>query len=290
MQKIVFWPNKMQTKIKKISGPRPRNDKSLGQHYLIDQKIISQIIHNHQDLYQYILEVGPGPAVLTKGLSLLNKSLHVFEMDKRFKPSLLELLPDDNIIMGDALKIDFSDFIKKYNLSGHGLIVSNLPYNISVPLFIKFLEAPEIKYLTLMFQKEVAEKIHPLNGPKENDMGSLKALAQTYFETQKLITVPPGAFSPPPQVNSTVISFVRRDLPKVPFYEWKNFESFCRRLFAHRRKQAQKVLKSFYSPESIDQAFLQCHIKKMDRAESFDLNQVHALYQCLANKNTNEDL
>lgn len=274
----------------KTTDHRPRNDKSLGQHYLVDQKIISEIVHNHEGSYQYILEIGPGPAVLTKGLSLLKKPLYVVEMDKRFKSFLLEVLAEENILMRDALEVEFPVLIKELNLNGDGLVVSNLPYNISVPLFIKFLASPDIKFLTLMFQKEVAEKIHPFGSKKENDMGSLKALSQTYFETKKLCLVPPSAFSPPPQVNSAVISFIRRESPAIPFNEWRDLEFFCRRLFAHRRKQAQKVLKSFYSPETIDQAFLQCHIKKTDRAESFDLNQVHGLYRFLAKKTLTEGL
>lgn len=260
-------------------------DKSLGQHYLIDQKIITEIIKEHQGLYKYVIEVGPGPGTLTKGLNSFNLPFHVLEMDQRFKASLLAILPEENMHFVDALNFNLEQLILENNWQGPGLIVSNLPYNISVPLFIKFLATGPIKYLTLMFQKEVAEKIHPFPSKKENEMGSLKSLAQTYFETKKLITVPPGAFDPPPQVQSTVISFIRRENPAIPFSEWPKLEAFCRRLFAHRRKQAQKVLKSYYTEEQIKEAFSQCQIKQTDRAEIFNLAQVHGLYNILGNKN-----
>src|SRR5665647_728814 len=109
------------------------------------------------------------------------------------------------------------EFDWKNFLSTHGFksiwLVSNLPYNVSVPLTLSFLRIPEIKYMTLMYQKEVAEKILPKD--LRNSMGSLHVLNLTQFEISHVVNAPPGAFLPPPKVDSQVLQFKRREIPLI---------------------------------------------------------------------------
>src|SRR5690606_31558120 len=119
--------------------------------------------------------------------------------------------------------------------------VSNLPYNVSVPLTLSFLRVPEIKNMTLMYQKEVAEKILPKD--PRNAMGSLHALTVSQFDVSHVVHAPPGAFVPPPKVDSLVLNFRRKEVPLVPLERVDVFEEFLRLVFAQRRKQLGGILK-----------------------------------------------
>lgn len=261
--------------------PRPAPDKNLGQHYLHSQKVIQSICDNFAQEAQAIIEIGPGPAVLTQALAAHEKPLFVVEMDKRFQPALEELIGPENVIMADALKINLeSEILKRDFPKDHVWLVSNLPYYASAPLLIRFLQIEQIQLMTLMFQKEVAEKARPPEGQK-NAMSSLMALTQTFFVVDTLCKVPPGAFHPPPQVDSQVLSFTRRESPEIPLKEFLGFEKFLRLLFSQRRKQVQKVLRSAYQPENISKALEGIEALPTARAETFNLNQVQLMYQLL---------
>ncbi len=259
----------------------PFADKDLGQHFLKDDKVIQAICHDFHKESQLILEVGPGPGILTKHLAQHQKPLYVVEKDARFPEILKEFVKEENIFLGDATKIDWSEFLKEKKTTSTDKVwlVSNLPYNVSVPLFTSFLACADIEYLTLMFQKEVAGKILSFaQKEKDREMGSLMALAQTYFDVSLLCKVPPGAFIPPPKVDSAVLSFKRIHTPKIPLTEKNSFESFLRALFQQKRKQMGKVLKSSFAEEKIQSVLLELNIDRTRRAETLSLDEVHALY------------
>ena len=134
--------------------------------------------------------------------------------------------------------------------------------------------------MTLMFQKEVADKVFPFATTK-NFMNSLLVLCQSYFECDLLAKVPPGAFAPPPKVDSAVISFTRRATPLVPLSEFKTLEKFLRQMFSQRRKQIGGVLKSYYLPEKIKESFDSIGLATTLRSEVFTLEQVLELYRKL---------
>src|SRR5690606_13769425 len=117
-----------------------------------------------------IVEVGPGPAVLTPHLAQYGLPLFVIEMDERFVDILSRVVQPQNIFQSDALVFNWEEFLQKNDFKSIWL-VSNLPYNVSVPLTLKFLRVKEITHMTLMYQKEVAQKILPSN--TRNAMGSL---------------------------------------------------------------------------------------------------------------------
>jgi 16S rRNA (adenine1518-N6/adenine1519-N6)-dimethyltransferase len=132
--------------------------------------------------------------------------------------------------------------------------------------------------MTLMFQKEVADKVFPFATTK-NFMSSLLVLTQSYFECELLCKVPPGAFTPPPRVESAVLSMVRRDIPLVPLNEFKKLEKFLRLVFGQKRKQLGGILKSAYDIQKIEQIFKEENILLSIRSEALSLDQVLALYR-----------
>lgn len=250
-------------------------DKKLGQHFLISEKIIQLITHDFAQQCDGIMEVGPGPAVLTKHLASQPKPYFVIEKDVRFIQDLKEHLKDDQIIFEDALNTELLN-IPLFTTFSECWFVSNLPYNISVPLIVKYMQYPSIKFMTLMMQKEVALRIMP---SKKNEMSSIAALCNTFFEIKKLCDVPPGSFYPPPKVQSTVLSFVRKENSEILLSDLKSYEKFLRILFAQRRKQIKKVLSSSFLEKDILEIFEKLNINKEIRAETLSYQEVNQLFK-----------
>lgn len=131
--------------------------------------------------------------------------------------------------------------------------------------------------MTLMYQKEVSEKIYaPIN--KKNPMGSLMALSQNYFNIKLLCKVKPGCFAPPPKVDSAVLQFIRKVDPIIPISLFSPYESFLRTLFSNRRKQSFKVLKERYPLKTLEESFESLKIPLTQRAESFKLDIIQKLF------------
>lgn len=259
----------------------PSADKSLGQHFLRDQNIIQRICTDFKDEAEAIVEIGPGPGILTEHLALLGLPFHVIEMDTRFGIYLDQFISSSQVTMADALQIHLSAFFEEKGLTGKKIwLVSNLPYNVASPLLINFLQAPEIKFMTLMFQKEVADKVFPFATTK-NFMSSLLVLSQSYFDCDLLVKVPPGAFAPPPKVDSAVLTMRRRETPLVPLAEFRTLEKFLRQLFSQKRKQLGGVLKSNYLPAKIQESFESLGIALTIRAEALTREQALDLYRKL---------
>ena len=259
--------------------PLPTADKSLGQHFLRDQKVIHEICNNFKNNAEAILEIGPGPGILTEHLALLDLPFNVIEKDSRFSVFLEQFIKQEQITMADALTINLPQFFLEKKLNEKKIwLVSNLPYNVGSPLLINFLQTPEIKFMTLMFQKEVADKVFPF-ATNKNFMNSLLVLSQTYFECNLLCKAAPGAFIPPPKVESAVLSMVRRAKPLIPLAEFKTLEKFLRLMFSHKRKQLGGVLKSAYPSTKIEKVFAEENILLTIRAEALSLEQVLTLYR-----------
>lgn len=260
--------------------PLPIADKSLGQHFLRDQKVINAICDDFKEKADGILEIGPGPGILTEFLAKTKLPFHVIEMDTRFLPYLTQFIQADQINFKDALKVNLEEFIKE-KYSGTNLwLVSNLPYNVGSPLLINFLQSQQIKYMTLMFQKEVADKVFPFATTK-NFMNSLLVLSQTYFECELLLKVPPGAFMPPPKVDSAVLTMKRREIPLIPLAEFSTLEKFLRLMFSQKRKQLGGLLKSNYSTDKLEEVFVKLKLPLTIRAEALTLDEVLKLYRML---------
>ncbi len=252
-------------------------DKSLGQHFLKNKEVIDQISDQNLAEFDFIIEVGPGPATLTQKLADRGVSLHLVERDERFKEILEKVNPTPTILFQDALKFDLNHYEPAKDKKVW--VVSNLPYNISAALLTNFLEWKNVTCMTLMFQREVGDKT--LLGDKNS---SLACLVNAFYESELLLKLKPGAFHPPPEVHSVVINYIKRDQPLIPIEEFKKYESFLRKLFAQRRKQMAGSLKSDFPKERILEFLSEQEIVPTVRAEDLSLDQVIALYKRLINE------
>lgn len=255
----------------------PQADKKFGQHFLHSPHVIKSITQDVPSFeFDAIIEVGPGPAVLTPHLKAHNKPLYLFEMDKRFRETLEAVVGPDHLTLTDALEVNWESFLGERQIRSAWL-VSNLPYNVSVPLTISFMQCPRISKMTLMYQKEVAEKFLPRE--QKNSMSSLFALASIFFKTRRLVDVPPGAFQPPPKVMSQVLSFERLAQPLVELKDWSALEEFLRLVFQNRRKQLQGILKERIEKTLLDEFWRENQIPATIRAEALSLPDLLKLWQ-----------
>lgn len=180
-------------------GVRP--DKALGQHFLVSDSVVSKIVARCEGLAG-VLEVGPGPGVLTRPLALLGLQVTAVEIDTSILGVLAEMAPTANVVQGDALTTDLASLLGE--LTEPRGIVSNMPYNITGPLLGVFASCRHLcTKAVLMMQREVAEKILAL--PGDRTRGSLSVALQAQFKITKVCNVPPGAFLPPPKVDSIVL-------------------------------------------------------------------------------------
>ena len=224
--------------------------KALGQNFLLDSNIVDKIMRLSLDKQgiknlenEKVIEIGPGPGGLTQAVLRCNpKELKVIEMDERclsILGEIKEFYPQLEIINGDALKFDFDENFKS---NGKYHIVSNLPYNISVVLLMKWLERiDKFNSLTLMFQKEVADRILADVGTK--DYGRVSIIAGLQTEVVRLFDLSPTCFVPQPKIWSSVLLF----RPKKDVIERKLLDKVAYLTglaFAQRRKMIRQSLKS----------------------------------------------
>lgn len=222
--------------------------KSLGQNFLLDMNITQKIVRlslleqKKQDFSaENVIEIGPGPGGLTRAvLENSPKSLTVVEMDDRCIEIIRELQEEANIpfsiISGDALKQDYKRLV-----SAPRCLISNLPYNISVPLLTGWLQdAAEYKSMTLMFQKEVADRI--LAKPGEKAYGRISVLSQLTCKIARLFDINPESFVPAPKIWSTVLLFLPMEVqPRKD--ELCLVEALTAMAFGQRRKMIRQSLK-----------------------------------------------
>lgn len=201
--------------------------KGLGQHFLCSGKVVEAIRLRFAG-FPGLLEIGPGPGVLTSALSEGCERMIALEVDRRMVPALAASSPQAEIRIADALETDISKVLAE--LPAPRGVVSNLPYYITGPLMTRIAEAaPFWDKAVLMMQKEVAERI--IAPPGDADRGSLSVYLQSQFAIERVCDVPPTAFLPPPKVDSMVLEFV----PLRATFEPAFFE-FVRAGFKQPRK------------------------------------------------------
>lgn len=228
--------------------------KKLGQNFLFDLNLTRRIARAAAPLDGFtIIEVGPGPGGLTRALLMEGATrLIAIERDERAVAALDDIraaYPGRFIVIsGDALKVDFAGLA-----NGQTKIVANLPYNIATELLLGWLTVepwpPWFASLTLMFQKEVAERIVAPPGGK--DYGRLSVLAQYRCTAKKLFDVNRSAFTPPPKVTSSIVQLVPRATP-APACDLKTLERVTAAAFGQRRKMLRSSLKTLLpAPEAL---------------------------------------
>lgn len=255
--------------------------KSLGQNFLLDLNLTAKIARQAGDLRQSdVLEIGPGPGGLTRGLLVEGaRKVLAVEKDSRAMAPLAEIkaaYPDRlEVVNADALELD-----PLAHLTPPIRIVANLPYNVGTELLVRWLTPPSWPpvwdSLTLMFQKEVAERIIAQPGSKK--YGRLAVLAQWRTDPRIVMELPPEAFTPAPKIHSAVVHL--NALP-APRYEANadKLQSLVAKAFGQRRKMLRASLKPLHP--NIEDVLNSVGIKPTARAEEIELEAFCALSRAL---------
>lgn len=251
--------------------------KSLGQNFLLDLNLTAKIARRAGDLTECdVLEIGPGPGGLTRGLLAEGaRRVLAIEKDDRCIPALAEIeaaYPGQlQVINGDALEVD-----PLAHLTPPIRVAANLPYNVGTELLVRWLTPKEWppfwQSLTLMFQREVAERITATPGSKA--YGRLAILAQWRANANIVMSLPPGAFSPPPKVHSAVVHLTAQPEPRYPA-DADTLSRIVAAAFNQRRKMLRAALKG-QAPD-IEDRLLAAGIQPTERAERVSLEQFCAL-------------
>lgn len=217
--------------------------KSLGQHFLLDLNLTARICSLAGDARNgTVFEIGPGPGGLTRAiLSRGAVSVVAIEKDQRCIEALQDLVTAAagrlTLLEQDALTFDLSSYGEPPR---H--IIANLPYNVATPLLISWLrQADAISSMTLMFQKEVADRI--VAAPGSRTYGRLSVLTNWRCKTHFAFTVPARAFTPPPKVDSAIVTLTPYDTPPYPA-KMKTLERITAAAFGQRRKMLRRALKT----------------------------------------------
>ena len=256
--------------------------KQLGQNFLLDLNLTAKIARSAGDLSSCdVLEVGPGPGGLTRGL-LVEGARHVLavEKDPRCMPALAEIATAYpgrlEVINGDALEVD-----ALAHLTQPVRIIANLPYNVGTELLIRWLTPkvwpPFWDSLTLMFQKEVAERI--VAKPRTEHYGRLALLAQWRCDAKIVLVLPPEAFTPAPKVHSAVVHLTRLAAPRYPADE-AVLNRITTLAFNQRRKMLRSSLKGM-GPE-IEAQLVAAGVEPTARAEEISLEKFCVLARVIA--------
>jgi 16S rRNA (adenine1518-N6/adenine1519-N6)-dimethyltransferase len=256
--------------------------KSLGQNFLLDMNLTAKIARMAGDLTQCdVLEVGPGPGGLTRGLLVEGaRRILAIEKDPRCMPALEEIaaaFPGRLQVMNaDAMAVDASAL-----LTPPIRIIANLPYNVGTELLIRWLSPqvwpPYWHSLTLMFQKEVAERI--VAKPRTVHYGRLALLAQWRTDAKIVMHLPPEAFTPAPKVHSAVVHFTKLDAPRYPA-DFGILQRITAMAFNQRRKMLRSSLKGLHP--RIEELLVSCDIPPTARAEELSLEQFCAVSRAFA--------
>lgn len=256
--------------------------KQLGQNFLLDLNLTAKIARQAGDLSGTdVLEIGPGPGGLTRGL-LAEGARHVLaiEKDERALPALAEIAEAYpgrlTVIHGDALQVD-----PLAHLTPPIRIAANLPYNVGTELLVRWLTPPQWppfwQSLTLMFQKEVAERIVAKPGSKA--YGRLALLAQWRTDARVVMHLPPEAFVPPPKIHSAVVHLTALPEPRYPA-DPAVLSHVTAAAFNQRRKMLRSSLKGLHP--QIEAMLEQVGIPPTARAEEIGLEKFCALARALA--------
>ena len=278
---------------KVASTRRPRTKPKLGQHYLASEDLAARVVDSLGDVSQCtVLEIGPGRGILTSLLAKRARRLIAVEVDRVLAAQLrLKFGMDRNVevIEADVLAIDFDSlFGPKPGLSRPGIelkpqpvrVVGNLPYYITSDILLRLFEFSKyFDSIVIMVQREVADRIAAEPGGR--DYGMLSATAQLYAKVEKLFTLPPGAFVPPPKVHSTVLRLTIDPQQEKLGVAGDGFIDFLRLSFGQKRKTLWNNLKVKYEGPDLKRALAEAKVKPTARAETLRLEESAAIFRAL---------
>jgi len=243
---------------------------ALGQHFLRSKKALNQIIEaiapQPEDL---IMEIGAGKGALTFPLARRCGQVIAIEKDTKLIPFLTEKsLPNLSVIQGDILRLDWEKLLAPYQpWKGPVKLAGNLPYSISSPLLFRVLEKRTLfSLIVFLLQREVAARVCAPPGSK--DYAPLSIFFNIFFETNLVRVFPPHVFSPPPQVQSALITLRPRPQPLYRIQDWPRFQDFLRGCFRHRRKLLVNNLRRLgYEEKKINEALTAAQLSPAVRPE-----------------------
>lgn len=278
----------------KVSTARPSRPKpKLGQHYLVEDSAALRIVEAVGDVSQStVLEIGPGRGALTSLLAKRARRLIAIELDRVLAAQLrmkFGLFPNVEIIEGDILAIDFDTlFGPKPGSTRPGMdlvpeqvrVVGNLPYYITSDILLRLFEYRQyFETIVIMVQREVADRLAAPAGGSE--YGLLSATTQLYAKVETLFTLPPGAFSPPPKVQSTAVRLTMAPRVESLRVAEGDFLNFLKLSFGQKRKTLFNNLKAQYRPAALRVALEKSGVKADLRAEALSLEKSAALFRAL---------
>lgn len=253
--------------------------KSLGQHFLFDNNIINKILNTANlrpaDL---VVEIGPGAGMMTRMIGERVRKVIAIEIDKTLIDNLRKDLsghPNIEIVNADALYYSYEDIEERFK------VIANIPYYITTPILFRLMDVRKsIQGMTLMVQKEVAERITARPGGK--DYGVLSVAIQYYSVPEIAFIVPRGAFRPPPRVDSALIHIEILQEPRIKVKDESFFFRVIRMSFSQRRKTLMNCLKQLgLKKDILDKAFASLHIDPKRRAETLSIEEFGLLSDTL---------
>ena len=266
--------------------------KRFGQNFLVERVHLERVVDTAQvGPEDRVLEIGPGAGTLTLDLARRARQVAAVELDRGLLPILADVLApfsNTSVTQADALKLDLPAFLREQfgsDISPSEVkVVANIPYNITSPLLVKFLEVkPAFASVTLMVQKEVADRLRAK--PGEDVYGSITVFAQFYAEVSVTGIVPRGAFFPPPKVDSAVLHLIPRPTAPVDVPSEAVFFLVSRAAFGQRRKTLWNALTNAptlsFDRETVAAALLEAGIDGQRRGETLSLEEIAAITRAL---------
>lgn len=267
----------------------------LGQNFLVDRGAMQRIVDALGDITQAtVMEIGPGKGALTDFLAVRAGRLIAIELDRVLSAQLrmrYARLPNVDVIEADVLKTDIGTIVGKRPGPLRDLrpsepirarVVGNLPYYITSDILLALFEAHRnIECIVIMVQEEVAERLAAKPGGSE--YGLLSATAQLYGKVEKLFTLPPGAFNPPPKVHSGVVRIRIEPQFEALQVDEEGFIEFLKLTFGQKRKILLNNLRERYGAEPSKKALADAKVKPDVRAEALSLEKMAGIYRALKN-------
>ena len=262
--------------------------KNYGQNFLTEPSVVEKIArHAILNDHCVVFEIGPGIGALTQYLCEYAKEVVCFEIDERLPAVLADTLQDyDNvsIVLQDFLTIDLEDWVKRYKEKGMDVVIAaNLPYYITTPILFKIFESDaDISAITVMMQKEVADRFNATVNTKEYN--ALSIVTQYRCDVRSVMKVPKNVFNPKPNVDSAVLQFrfhEKRDICEEVFFE------MVKACFKQRRKTMLNNFSSYCEDKEVAKRILEeAGIDSKRRAESLTLDEFLHLYEVMRNAST----
>ena len=283
---------------KAVSTRRPQLKPKLGQHFLANDDYALQIVDALGELSQHtVLEIGPGRGILTSLLAKRAHRLIAIELDRVLAAQLrlrFGMFPNVEVIEADILSVDIDSlFGPKPGLARPGIefkptpakVIGNLPYYITSDILLRLFDyAKYFETLVILVQREVADRLAA--EPGSRDYGLLSATAQLHARVEKLFTLAPADFTPPPKVHSTVLRLTMAPRQKELGLDGDRqvegaFIDFLKLSFGQKRKTLWNNLKSAYPETDLRAALAEARVKPAARAETLSLEESAALFRAL---------